>query len=244
MTPSSLLLVAHGSRDPRHAATIEEIACATRAARPDVDVRVGYLDHNGPRVPDALAAFSSSHVVAVPLLLGHAYHGRVDVPAALGEGSERTGVRVDLAAVLGPDPRLLPAASRAVRNAAGTSPDGDSGLVLACAGTTDPAAKAALHRFALRWRRALGTDVRVADAAATGPGVGETVEALRAAGFSRVDVAAWFLAPGRLLDRAAADAFAAGAASVAAPLGAAPEVIATVLRRYESARSARSVRVA
>ena len=241
--PESLLLIAHGSRDPRHAATVEQIAGATRAARPDLEVQVGYLDHDGPRVPDALASFGAPRVVAVPLLLGHAYHGRVDVPAALEEGSTRTGVRVDLAAVLGPDPRLLPAASRAVRTAAGTSPDGDSGLVLACAGTTDPSAKAALNRLALRWRRSLGADVRVADAAATGAGVGETVAALRAAGCSRVDVAAWFLAPGLLLDRAAADALAAGADSVAAPLGAAPEVVATVLRRFDTV-AARPARVA
>ncbi|HUR75884.1 MAG TPA: CbiX/SirB N-terminal domain-containing protein [Sporichthya sp.] len=240
---SGLLLVAHGSRDTRHAVTIGQIAAATRAARPHLEVRVGYLDHDGPRVPDALAAFNTGRVAAVPLLLGHAYHGRIDVPAALAEGSRRTGVRVDLAAVLGPDPRLLPAASRAVRNAAGTSPDGDSGLVLACAGTTDPDAKAALARLALRWRRALGCDVRVADAAATGPGVGETVEALRAAGAARVDVAAWFLAPGLLLDRASAAAIAAGADSVAAPLGAAPEVVATVLRRLDAVAT-RAARVA
>lgn len=243
MSPESLLLVAHGSRDPRHAATIEQIACATRAARPDLEVRVGYLDHDGPRVPDALASFSTASVVAVPLLLGHAYHGRVDVPAALASGSTRTGVRVELAGVLGPDPRLLPAAGRAVHLAAGTGPDGDTGLVLACAGTTDPAAKAALNRLALRWRRQLGADVRVADAAATGPGVGETVEALRAAGCARVDVAAWFLAPGLLLDRAAAAALAAGADSVAAPLGAAPEVVDTVLRRFDAV-AARTARVA
>lgn len=243
MSPESLLLVAHGSRDPRHAATIEQIAGATRAARPDLDVRVGYLDHDGPRVPDALASFSTSSVVAVPLLLGHAYHGRVDVPAALDAGSSRTGVRVELAGVLGPDPRLLPAAGRAVHLAAGAAPDAATGLVLACAGTTDPSAKAALNRLALRWRRQLGADVRVADAAATGAGVDETVRTLRAAGAARVDVAAWFLAPGLLLDRAAAAALAAGADSVAAPLGAAPEVVATVLRRFDAV-AARSARVA
>ncbi|MBA3743615.1 CbiX/SirB N-terminal domain-containing protein, partial [Sporichthya sp.] len=93
---------------------------------------------------------------------------------------------------------------------------------------------AALNRLALRWRRQLGADVRVVDAAATGASVGGTVEALQAAGCTRVDVAAWFLAPGLLLDRATAQAFAAGAGSVAAPLGAAPEVVATVLRRFDA----------
>ncbi len=240
-TPESLLLVAHGSRDPRHAATIERLAGATRAARPDLSVRVGYLDHNGPRVAEALTGLGS--VVAVPLLLGHAFHGKVDVPAALAEGAARTGARVSLAGVLGPDPRLLPAALRAVTDAAGVAPGPGTGLVLACAGTTDADAKAALRRLALRWRRQLGADVRVADAANAGPGVGESVAALRAAGATRVDVAAWFLAPGLLLDRASAEAFAAGADSVAAPLGPAPEVVGTVLARFDAV-AARSAAVA
>lgn len=254
MTPGSqsLLLVAHGSRDPRHAATIELIACATRAARPDVEVRVGYLDHHAPSVTEALgdlAAAGSSHAVAVPLLLGNAYHGRVDVPAALAAGFARTGVGVTTATVLGPDPELLPALTRQVLLAGGspTSSGGSrTGLVLACAGTTDAIARAALARLAMRWRRTLDVDVRVADAAGAHAGIGRAVASLRAAGASRVDVAAWFLAPGVLLDRVSADALAAGADSVAAPLGDSPEVVATVLRRFDAvaARAARAARVA
>jgi sirohydrochlorin ferrochelatase len=232
MSPESLLLVAHGSRDPRHEVTIRQIAAVARAARPDLDVRVGFLDHNGPRVAAALTG--ASQAIAVPLLLGNAYHGKVDVPAALTEASAATGVDVVLADVLGPDPELLPAALRAVRRAAGTDPGSGAGLVLACAGTTDASAKAALNRLALRWRRSIGADVRVADAANTGVRVADAVADLRAAGCARVDVAAWFLAPGLLLDRAAAEAVAAGADSVAAPLGAAPEVVATVLRRFDA----------
>ncbi|WP_425566181.1 sirohydrochlorin chelatase, partial [Sporichthya brevicatena] len=74
-------------------------------------------------------------------------------------------------------------------------------------------------------------------AANTGPGVAETVAALRAAGATRVDVAAWFLAPGLLLDRASAAAFSAGADSVAAPLGPATEVVGTVLARFDAVRA-------
>lgn len=252
--PESLLLVAHGSRDPRHEVTINQILSATRASRPGLDVRVGYLDHNGPSVAEALGALgrdvTTSHVmayghraVAVPLLLGNAFHGKVDVPAALEAAALQTGVSVELADVLGPDPELLPAALRAVHRAARVAPGPDSGLVLACAGTTDPSAKAALNRLALRWRRSIGADVRVADAAKTGVRVADAVASLRAAGCSRVDVAAWFLAPGLLLDRATAEAIDAGADSVAAPLGSAPEVVATVLRRFDAA-AGRAIRVA
>lgn len=241
MNRQSLLLVAHGSRDPRHEMTVRQIAAATRAARPGLDVRVGFLDHNGPSVGAALDGLSRA--TAVPLLLGNAYHGKVDVPAALASAGAATGVDISLAEVLGPDPELLPAALRAVSRAAGTDPLAGSGLVLACAGTTDASAKAALHRLALRWRRSIGADVRVADAAKTGVRVADAVAELRAAGATRVDVAAWFLAPGLLLDRAAAEALKAGADSVAAPLGAAPEVVATVLRRFDTA-ARRAARVA
>lgn len=240
--PQSLLLVAHGSRDPRHAATIEQIACATRAERPDLEVRVGYLDHHAPSVTDALAATGAAHTVAVPLLLGNAFHGRVDVPAALAEGSARTGVDVTTATVLGPCPELLPALTRQVRLSGG-APGRGTGLVLACAGTTDATARAALARLAMRWRRTFDADVRVADAAGAHAGIGRAVASLRAAGAERVDVAAWFLAPGVLLDRASAEAFSAGADSVAAPLGAAPEVVATVLRRFDAVAT-RAARVA
>lgn len=234
---SALVLVAHGSRDSRHALTMERVRAATALARPDLDVRVAYLDHNGPRVPELfrrLAADGVERAVAVPMLLGHAFHARVDIPAALAEGSAVSGIAVDLAPVLGPDPALLPAAHRRIL-AAGGVPGPGTGLVLACAGTSDPAANASLARLVLRWRRTLGADVRIAAAGGTGPGVTETVEALRAAGASRVDVAAWFLAPGLLLDRASAAAAAAGADSIATPLADSPEVVGLILRRVAAA---------
>lgn len=240
------MLLAHGSRDARHAATIAAIADATRAARPDLLIRVGYLDHNAPTAADALASLAAGgagSAVAVPLLLGHAFHGRLDVPAALAAGSARTGLAVTNATVLGPDPELLPAVIRRVL-AAGGRPEPGTGLVLACAGTTDATARAALARLAMRWRRSLGADVRVADAAGAHAGVAAAVASLRNAGALRVDVAAWFLAPGVLLDRVRADAFAAGADTVAAPLAASPEVVTTVLRRYDSAAVSARAQVA
>ncbi|MGQ0624779.1 MAG: sirohydrochlorin chelatase [Sporichthyaceae bacterium] len=234
----ALVLVAHGSRDPRHAATMASIRRATALACPGLDVHLAYLDHSGPRVPELfreLSAGGTGRLTAVPMLLSRAFHARVDIPAALAHGSAASGIAVDLAPVLGPDPSLLPAALRAVW-AAGGRPGPGSALVLACAGTTDVSAKAALAHLVLRWRRALGADVRIADAAGTGCGVGETIDALRTAGATRVDLASWFLAPGLLLDRAHAAARAAGADSIAAPLNASPELIRLIAHRAGSAR--------
>ncbi|XVU24602.1 sirohydrochlorin chelatase [Actinoplanes sp. CA-054009] len=98
----TVLLVAHGSRDPRAAASTEALARAVRRARPRWDVRASYLDHAGPRPLDVLAALPpGSRAVVVPLLLTAAYHGRVDVPAVLAAATHLP-IDVTLAHVLGP----------------------------------------------------------------------------------------------------------------------------------------------
>ena len=68
----SVLLVGHGSRDPRFAATVTTILRAVRVALPDERVEVAYLDLNQPLVAtvlDELAA-TGAPVSVVPLLLG------------------------------------------------------------------------------------------------------------------------------------------------------------------------------
>jgi len=98
-------------------------------------------------------------------------------------------------------------------------------------------AATAVLALARRWQRRTGAEVRVAHAAATGPGLAAMVAQLRAGGAHRVDVAPWFLAPGRLLDATRAAAHLAGADTVAAPLGDAPAVIEAVLHRFDAGLS-------
>ena len=43
-----LVLVAHGSRDPRAADTVARLVVRTRRARPGLDVRAAFLDHTLP----------------------------------------------------------------------------------------------------------------------------------------------------------------------------------------------------
>lgn len=47
-TRPTLLVIAHGSRDPRHAATVSALCARVRALRPGLRVEVGYLDFNAP----------------------------------------------------------------------------------------------------------------------------------------------------------------------------------------------------
>lgn len=227
----TLVLLAHGSRDPRHAATIGAVAAAVRAHRPGLDVRTAYLDHDAPHIGAVVAGLGTRPAVVVPLLLGNAYHGRVDVPTALAAALRvHPEARVALGGLLGVDPALLSALAARLTGVGADLADPATGIVLASAGSSDPRAREALEGLARRWR----PGVEVGCAAGGGRSVGEAVGRVRAAGARRVVVASWFLAPGLLWDRARADALAHGADAVAGVLADRPEVVSAVLRRYAS----------
>ncbi|MBD0671214.1 sirohydrochlorin chelatase, partial [Streptomyces sp. CBMA156] len=137
---SALLLIAHGSRDPRHAATVAALVEEVRAQRPGTEVATAYLDHCAPRIPQVIGRLAGADAVAVPLLLNRAFHAKHDIPAAL----RAAGSGLPVADVLGPSPLLLAALDRRLAEAglAVGSPAvrARTGVVLAAAGSSDPAA--------------------------------------------------------------------------------------------------------
>jgi sirohydrochlorin ferrochelatase len=243
--PSSspvLLVIAHGSRDPRHAATVAALCARARSLRAGLRVEAAFLDFNAPRVGqvlDRLAAEGTRDLVALPLLLTRAFHAKADIPAVLREATARhLGLRVRQAEVLGPSPLLTRALERRLCEA-GLRP-GDrrsTGVVLASAGSTDPEAIAVLAEIAREWRHTGWCAVRPAFASASLPRTADAVRALRAEGVSRVAVAPYVIAPGRLPDRIAHGAREAGADVLADVLGPAPELARLLLRRYDEARA-------
>ncbi|WP_236245808.1 sirohydrochlorin chelatase [Streptomyces sp. CC210A] len=235
MTPPVLLIVAHGSRDPRHAATVQALARATAGLRPDLRVETAFLDFTLPSVPavlESLAAQGVRDVVALPLLLTRAFHAKADIPSVLREAP--AGLRVRRAEVLGPSPLLLQAVERRLYEAGLTPADKSAtGLVLASAGSTDPEANAVIAETARELRRAGWCAVRPAFASAVSPRTEDAVRALRADGVRRVAVAPYVIAPGRLPDRIAAGA--ADADVLADVLGPSPELARLLLLRYDAA---------
>ncbi|MFI8851163.1 sirohydrochlorin chelatase [Streptomyces sp. 891-h] len=236
--PPALLLVAHGSRDPRHAATVTALTARVRRLLPGVRVEAGYLDFDVPSVHGALGRLYAAgvrEVVAVPLLLTRAFHAKTDIPAVLAEAtSALPDLAVRQAEVLGPHPLLTAALERRLR-AAGLTPGAapTTGVVLASAGSSDPEASAVIAEIAREWRRTTGwCAVRPAFASAAQPRTADAVRALRADGCHRVAVAPYVLAPGRLPDRIAAGARESGADILAPVLGAAPEMARVVAERY------------
>jgi sirohydrochlorin ferrochelatase len=227
-----VVLVAHGSRDPRAAVATSALARAVGRAHPSWAVRAAYLDHAGPRPIEALESLPVRDAVVVPLLLTSAYHGRVDIPAVLASAGALP-VSVSLAEVLGPSPVVAAHLVEAlVRRLPAAELDA---VVLAAAGTRDAAARSTVEDAANALSARLRLPCTVAYASAAPPTAGEAVERLRAAGARRVGMAAYFLAPGLLYDNAARSARSAGAVAVAPPLGDAPDLVRLVAARVEAA---------
>lgn len=81
---SGLILFAHGARDPRWAAPFEAVAARVRARRPEVSVRLAFLELMTPDLATAgaeLAAEGCRSVTVLPLFLGAGGHVRKDLPA-------------------------------------------------------------------------------------------------------------------------------------------------------------------
>ncbi|MEV7291776.1 sirohydrochlorin chelatase [Streptomyces microflavus] len=241
MAPPVLLVIAHGSRDPRHAATVHALTGRVRAQRPGLRVETAFLEFNAPSVPrvlERLAAEGAAEVVALPLLLTRAFHAKTDIPSVLREARARLPrLHIRQADVLGPSPLLNATLGRRLREA-GVRP-GDiprTGLVLASAGSSDPEAIAVIAEIARELRHTGWCAVRPAFASASLPRTEDAVRTLRAEGVERVAVAPYVIAPGRLPDRIAAGAKAAGADVLADVLGPAPELARLLLDRYDEAR--------
>lgn len=229
-----LVAVAHGSRDPRSAATISALLDVVRQRQPSLDVRAAFLELSAPRLLDVLSALAAEghrEAVIVPLLLGSAYHARVDLPSLVAEAHARLPrLSVTVSEVLGPDRRLSAVALRRLAAAGAPLDDPSLGVLLAGAGSSHAPANATVSAVAASWRFPL---VRAAFASMADPSVPAAVAALRAAGARQIAVASWFLAPGRLPDKVAT--LAGPDAIIAEPLGPAPELAEVVLDRYLAA---------
>jgi sirohydrochlorin ferrochelatase len=246
LTPS-LVAIAHGSRDPRAGATVAGLLALARARASarglaGLEARGAFLGHAPPAPLQVLTAFAgtgTSDIVVLPLLLSAAYHSGTDIPGLLAEATAGLpGLRIRYGQPLGPHPGLVRALERRLAEA-GQDPAHDpagTAVVLASAGSSHPAANAAIARMASGWQAARGwAAVRPAYASAASPAPAEAVTDLLRGGARRVVVATYLLAPGLFADRIRDTSLAAGAEAVSAPLGAADDVADVLLDRYEEA---------
>jgi sirohydrochlorin ferrochelatase len=232
--PPALVVVAHGSRDPRALSTVRTLLDRVRALRPGLPVHLGHIELNDPPLPDTLAALGTARAVLVPLLLSRGYHVKRDIPEMAAETQARTRV----AAPLGPHPllvdalqtRLIEAGWRMRMDAATRR---TSAVILAAAGSRDPDSQTDTNSTAALLSERLGVPVLPAYASTAAPTIPEALSLLAAQGRHRVAVASYFTAPGRFATECAEKA----PWIASAPLGTHPAMASLLLHRYDQTLS-------
>jgi len=225
---SAILLLSHGSRDPRSAYVVNELVAAV-AERTGLEVRAAHLDFTAPTPDIALAQLANdgfSSVRVVPLLFTPGYHLTHDVPRAIAASGVAGTVHVTVApGLLAHDPEVRTLLLRALIDRlaqAGAESRGFDGLVLASAGSSSPEARAVVEGLARDLGEAHGIPVVPAFASSAAPSPADALKALSDRGVQRPAVASLFVAPGRLPDSVVA---ACPGVPVADPLGVSPAFV-------------------
>lgn len=219
----SLVLVAHGTRKPEGVAMIGQLADRVSELL-DRRVHVAFVDVLGPTPQEVLRPSA----IVVPAFLARGYHVTTDIPAHVA-ASGHAGVLVTQP--LGPSPQIVRVL--ADRLAASGWRVGDS-VILAAAGTSDPAARHDLHTMAAWLSGTIGARVELAFAAMGGPRVAEAVASLRDRGADRIAVASYLLSDGLFQNRLRHS----GADLVTEPLGTHVGTVQLVASRFRRARAA------
>jgi sirohydrochlorin ferrochelatase len=221
----SLVLVAHGTRKQRGVAMVGDLAQRVSAALGET-VHVSFVDVLGPTPSEVLAGMRDEPVTLVPAFLSRGYHVTTDIPAHV-EASGHPDATVTEA--LGPGPQLVRVlADRLIESGWRR----DDSVILAAAGTSDPAAQRDLHMMATWLSAITGSRVELAFAATGTPRVADAVAALRRRRRGRVVVASYLLSEGLFQDRLRAS----GADVVTEPLGTHPGLVRLIANRFSRAR--------
>jgi sirohydrochlorin ferrochelatase len=208
---------------------IGEVMRAAQALRPGLRALPAFLDLSEPDLVTAIrkARLESGfdEAIVVPLLFTEAYHARIDVPTAVGNAQQDTGVALRLAGILGMGEEVLLALEDSAARARIAAHEA---ILLYAVGSSRAAANEAVHDLARRWSERRIGPVWAGFGTVGVPTAGEVLRRATSEG-RRIGVVPLFLAPGLLLDQVTGEAYTMGA-QVASPLGTA--LAELVLQRY------------
>ncbi len=108
-----LILLAHGARDPRWREPFDGLVERVRAKRPELAVRLAFLELMAPDLllaGEELVASGCDALLIVPIFFGQGGHVREDVPALVDALRKRcTGVAVSVSRSAGDDSGVVDA---------------------------------------------------------------------------------------------------------------------------------------
>ena len=221
---TTLIACSHGTNDPTGQRAVSALVDDVRALIPTVRVVAAVVDVEQPQIDEVIAREAvRDDVIVVPLLLSVGYHTSVDISRAV-----QMHANARQAAPLGTHPLIADVLADRLSTAlpAGFR-DGDH-VVLAAAGSSNPAARDDVERVAAQLRTRTPVPLTVGYASAAAPRITDAVAAARSAGARRVIAASHVLAPGffaGLVSRAGADI-------VSAPLAPDTRIAQVVIERF------------
>jgi sirohydrochlorin cobaltochelatase len=258
-----LLIIGHGTRDASGVAQFRQLIDLVRDRSagwlPGVDG--GFIELAAPPVGEVVARLAgprladgrAAELVAVPLVLSAAGHGKGDIPAALAREQVRhPGLRYRYGRPLGPHPVLLDVLEARIdaalgeqargEQARGGAPRAGTHVVLVGRGSTDPDGNAEVAKVTrLLWEGRGYADAALSFVSLAEPSVPAALERARRLGAERIVVAPYFLFAGVLPDRVTAQAGAFAEqhpgidVRVAGLIGPCDELAGLVLQRYAEA---------
>lgn len=244
----ALVVVGHGTRSEagvtQFGALVERVGRRAEGLVPSV--AGGFIELSPPPLTEAVAGLVGAghrNLVAVPLVLTAAGHGKGDIPAALvRETARHPGLRYLYGRPLGPHPVLQTLLEQRIDAALDGDDRSGTHVALIGRGSTDPDANAEVAKVArLLWEGRGYAGVEPAFISLAQPSVPAALERLRLLGARRIVVAPYFLFAGVLPDRiveqsrAFADEHPGIDVRVAEVLGDCDELADLVLERYREA---------
>jgi sirohydrochlorin cobaltochelatase len=243
----ALLIVGHGSRDPRGAQEFHELVALLRARDAGLKVEGGFIELSRPPISECverLVGAGAREISAVPLMLLAAGHAKDDIPATLvREKMSHPEVNFHYGRALGIRPELLELMDGRVSAVVPEDEREKTAVLVVGRGSSDPDANSDLAKIArLFYEGRPYPMVETAFVSLAPPSVREALERCERLGVRRVVVFSYFLFTGVLEERIREQCEAFGAESglevrYAGYFGPDARVADLVLERYREACS-------
>ena len=202
----ALLIVGHGSRDPRGAREFHELVALVRERNPALAVEGGFIELSRPPISECvnrLAGGGARIIAAVPLMLLAAGHAKDDIPATLvREKMSHPEVGFEYGRALGIRPELLELMDEKISAVLPEEEKEETAILVVGRGSSDPDANSDLFKVSrLFYEGRPYPVVETAYVSMTPPSVHEGLERLKRLGAKKIAVFSYFLFTGVLEER-------------------------------------------
>jgi sirohydrochlorin cobaltochelatase len=202
----ALLIVGHGSRDPRGAREFHDLVGLVRGRNPSLTVEGGFIELSRPPISecvDRLAESGASNVAAVPLMLLAAGHAKDDIPATLvREKMGHPEMSFSYGRALGVRPELLELMDQRISAVVQEEEKEETAVLIVGRGSSDPDANSDLSKIArLLYEGRPYPVVERAYVSMTPPDVANGLDRCLKLGAKRIVIFSYFLFTGVLEER-------------------------------------------